>query len=769
MQGEPAERDARHDLLTVAAVAVVLLYAAAAGYRTLGDSDLPWQLRDARYLLTTGRIASHDVFSYTAAGQPFTYPQLAGLIFYSLHALAGYTALTWLSVAASVAATAAVIAVRPGLLSAALAALAVPLIASRTAVRADLFTTVLLAVSLLLLLRGAALRRVWLLPLITVLWVNLHTGFVVCFLLIGLFLLSALITRDPAGDNRAAGVSEWSQGKGPLPYGRGSAALALAAAFSGAVLATLLNPFGLRIWTIFFRQGEGTPFYREAVREWGPSVWSWWRFGELLEWRDPDGACWVLLFIAAAAVLVALWKRIWTVPLLIMPFAAAFLYSVRFQALMGIAVAAVAARYAPAGSIRRPLRIAVLGALALMAALRVSDLATNRYYFSHTRYATFGAGLSYIFPEKAAQFILKEHLPGRLLHEYDLGGYLSWRLGSAYPIFVDGRTLPFGPGLVLENMRAYALPPSAAEWRALMDRWGIRTVILGLERHRPFGAFLRSFCGSAELRLAYLDEMAAVFLRNTPANRPWIDRLGTSCEAAALPGRPADEPAYLYHAQAAEVYRQMGRMGRAWAELRNARGYFTADPDLHVAAGQMLAAGDPDAARGELLAATRFRDNSRPWYLLGVLEAGLGRHREAIAAFSRSTRNEQFPYEAWLAMAKSYLALDEPRQAAAWFQRVIDSRDSVAVREALGGAFFADACAGLARARFLMGDIVGTEAALRAAAAAVPREPAVQLMLAEFYLGQGRRGEARAALEQAAALGASGPLFIRLQEKLGER
>ena len=769
MQGEPAERDARHDLLTVAAIAVVLLYAAAAGYRTLGDSDLPWQLRDARYLIAKGRIASHDVFSYTAAGQPWTYPQLAGLIFYVLYALGGYTALTWLSVAASVAATAAVIAVRPSLLSAALAALAVPLIAWRTTVRADLFTTVLFAVSLLLLLRGAALRRVWLLPLITLLWVNLHSGFIVCFVLLGLFLLSALITRDPAGDNSAAPVRERSQGKAPLPYGRGSVALALAAALSGAVLATLVNPFGLRIWTIFFRQGQGTPFYREAVREWGPSVWSWWRFGELLEWRDPDGAYWVLLFIGVAAIALALWKRVWTVPLLVMPFAAASLYSVRFQALLGIAVATVAARCAPASNIRRPLRMAALGALALMAALRISDLATNRYYFSHARYATFGAGLSYIFPEKAAHFILKEHLPGCLLHEYDWGGYLSWRLGSAYPIFVDGRTQPFGPGLVLENMRAYALPPTSAEWRTLMDRWDVRTIILSLERHRPFGSSLRRFCGSKEVQLVYLDEMAAVFLRNLPENRPWIDRLGTSCAAAALPGRPANEPAYIYHVQAAEVYRQMGRMDRAWVELREARGYFTADPDLHVAAGQMLAARDPEAARSELQEATRFRDNGRAWYLLGVLEAGLGRHRQAIAAFAHSARYEQFPYEAWLAMAKSHLAVDEPRAAVRWFERVIGSRDSVAAREALGPAFFADAYAGLARARFLMGDMAGTEAALRAAAAAVPREPAVQLMLAEFYLGQGRRGEARAALEQAAALGASGPLLDRLREKLGER
>ena len=772
--GAPAERRQPGawwgDAITVAAIAVVLLYAAAAGYRTVGDPDLPWQLRDARYLLTTGRIASHDVFSYTAAGQPFTYPQLAGLIFYALYALGGYTALTWLSVAAGVATTAAIIAVRPSLLSAALAALAVPLIAWRTAVRADLFTTVLFAIALLLVLRGTALRRVWLLPLITLLWVNLHTGFIVCVLLIGLFLLSALITRDPAGDNSAASVGERSQGKAPLPYpaGRdGSVALALAAAFSGAVLATLVNPFGLRIWTIFFRQGEGTPFYREAVSEWGPSVWSWWRFGELLEWRDPDGAYWVLLFIGVAAIALALWKRIWTAALLLIPFAAASLYSVRFQALLGIAVAAVAARYAPAGAVRRPLRAAALGALVLMAGLRVSDLVTNRYYFSHTRSDSFGAGLSYVFPDRAARFILKERLPRNLLHEYDMGGYLSWGLGKPYPIFIDGRTLPFGPRLLLENVRAFAMQPGSGEWRALMDRWEVRTIILSLERHRPFGSSLRRFCGSKEVQLVYLDEVAAVFLRNTPENRPWIDRLGTSCEAAALPGRPANEPAYLYHAQATEVYRQMGRMDQAWAELRNARGYFTADPDLHVAAGQMLAAGDPDAARRELLAATRFPDNRRAWYLLGVLEASLGRHRQAIAAFAHSARYEQFPYEAWLAMAKSHLAMDEPRAAARWFERVIGSRDSVAAREALGGAFFADACAGLARARFLLGDMAGAEAALGAAAAWAPRQPAIQLMLAEFYLGQGKRGEARAALEQAASLGASGSLFDQLQERIG--
>lgn len=746
MQEQPIEKRARRwwpsDAVTAAAVAAVLLYAAAAGYRTLGDTDLPWQLRDARHLAQTGHIAGHDVFSYTAAGRPFTYPQGAGLIFYGLYRLGGYAALTWLSVFACAAAAGALLAVRPGLPAAAVTGLAVPLLAWRTSVRADLFTTLLFAFGVLLVLRGTARRHVWVLPALAVAWVNLHGAFMLAIGLSALLLLDAVIHRE---------------------------AVKKAALSAGlTVAATLLNPFGPGIWLGPLRQSGGTPFYRDAVSEWGPSVWSWWRFQELLEWRDPDGAYWVLLFIGIVALGAALWKRKWLLAGLLAPLAAASFYSIRFQALFAIAVAASAAELAPAARLRRSLRLAALAALLLTAGLRVYDLASNRYYFSRAPYSSFGAGLAYPFPERAAESLLRERLPGRLLHEYDLGGYLSWKLAPFYAVFVDGRTLPFGAVLLLESVRALGLRPGSAEWRQFMDRWGIRTIFYSLERHRPYGANLRNLCGSPDLRLVYLDELAAVFVLNTEENRPWIDRLGKSCATAVLPPRPPGQPEYLYHAQAAGVYHQLGRLNEAWAEIEQARRCFRADPELHIDAGQILFTRDADAARREFLAALRYRQSARAWYMLGMLEAAVGRHREAIAAYSRVTRNERYPYEAWRGMARSYLAMGEAKHALAWFQRTLEARDSLGGREALGNSFLADAYAGQAHAQFLLGDIAGTEASLQSAASTDPADPVPQLMLAEFYLGQKRAAEAGTALARAVSLGATGPAFENLRRRLSE-
>jgi hypothetical protein len=57
----------------------------------------------------------------------------------------------------------------------------VPLIASRTEARADLFSTVLIAVYIVLLWRyqQTGRARLWLLPVLMVVWVNAHLGFIV--------------------------------------------------------------------------------------------------------------------------------------------------------------------------------------------------------------------------------------------------------------------------------------------------------------------------------------------------------------------------------------------------------------------------------------------------------------------------------------------------------------------------------------------------------------------------------------------------------------
>ena len=92
------------------------------------------------------------------------------------------------------------------------------------------------------------------------------------------------------------------------------------------------------------------------------------------------------------------------------------------------------------------------------------------------------------------------------------------------------------------------------------------------------------------------------------------------------------------------------------------------------------------------------------------------------------------------------------------------SRQAEAARYILGAAVHV----GEARAKFALGDATGTEGSLQAAVEAFPSNAQLHLMLAEFYAGQGQTAQARAAIEQAQSLGASGPMFETLQNRLHE-
>ena len=106
--------------------------------------------RPADGLLNIHQIPSIEVFSYTAQGQPWIYPVGSELLLYAAYLLGGYGLLSWFGAAACTGTTALLLRRGSGF-SAALAILAVPPIALRTAPRADMFTVVLFAAFLTLL------------------------------------------------------------------------------------------------------------------------------------------------------------------------------------------------------------------------------------------------------------------------------------------------------------------------------------------------------------------------------------------------------------------------------------------------------------------------------------------------------------------------------------------------------------------------------------------------------------------------------------------
>jgi hypothetical protein len=139
----------------------VLVYALLASCYTVKSFDLGWQLAAGRYIVQTGQIPRHDVFSYTAAGKEWIYPVGGQILFYVLYRLGGYAALTVMGMAACACIVALLLFGRqptadsrpPGVLRAFLVTLAIPYIADRTGARAEMFTTLLLPVVLLIVWR----------------------------------------------------------------------------------------------------------------------------------------------------------------------------------------------------------------------------------------------------------------------------------------------------------------------------------------------------------------------------------------------------------------------------------------------------------------------------------------------------------------------------------------------------------------------------------------------------------------------------------------
>ena len=79
-------RDCRSSSVYITcSTAIALVYAFAAGLKTIAHFDLGWQ-----WIVEHHQIPSTEVFTYTAAGQPWIYPVGSGLLFYGLYLLGGY-------------------------------------------------------------------------------------------------------------------------------------------------------------------------------------------------------------------------------------------------------------------------------------------------------------------------------------------------------------------------------------------------------------------------------------------------------------------------------------------------------------------------------------------------------------------------------------------------------------------------------------------------------------------------------------------------------
>jgi len=223
--------------------------------------DYWWYLRVGRDTLTTGALPQVDTLSYSQVGNPVVnFSWGAAILFWLIYKLGGLS-LTVLVRGLLVALVYSLVwltarQLGAGRIGAALVLLLAVLASSNNwSVRPQLFAYPLFGLSLYLLYRwqNGHKKAVYWLPLLSLLWVNLHGSFIILILL----AVAALVFGS--GDRRT-----------------------LALSFAGILLATLINPRGPGAWTYVY-DTLTLPAHQFSV-EWLPPVNSGWQMNIFFLW-----------------------------------------------------------------------------------------------------------------------------------------------------------------------------------------------------------------------------------------------------------------------------------------------------------------------------------------------------------------------------------------------------------------------------------------------------------------------------------------------------
>ena len=648
--------------------AIALIYAFLAGLRTVSDPDTFWQLATGRWVTQHHQVFSTDVFSYTAQGQPWIYPVGSSLFLYWTYLIGGYALLSWVNAAASTGTVALLLRGRSAV-SAAIAIIAVPSIANRTVPRADMFTVVIFAAFLSLLWENyeSGKARLWLLPLLMIAWVNCHLGFVAGFGLIAAFVGIDVLEMLFAGARRLAAIERLRRA---WPW------------YAATAVATLINPWGWGIYTALIRQNRAMALHSGWIAEWGRLPLTWPAITAMYLFRNGRSSFYLLLAIAALAVIFALIRKQFGAAILLVAGVYVGVEHVRMFAETAcvIVVLGGACLDVPVEFVREKVRDGRIRlALAACAVVAFTALAGARSYDivrNHNSYtSTFGAGPAWQLPHRAVEFVKRENLPGEIYNTYNEGGYLIWTLGPERRDYLDGRAIPFGTDLFHHEADLLQSSLDSERWKRESERYNINTIILPLNRFEGALVAVKNFCSSEKWAPVYLDEVAAVFVRRTPATEDLIRRNQVNCATAPLPAEAIVKSragAFNQWANAASVLAALGRNSEALAAADKADALAPNNAFVPWLKGNVYLAMDSrkDAAREYGWALHFAPKESLMWFSLATLYKREGHNETAIVSQRIAIELASAPQPAeMLKLAQLYLETHQPKAALEWFDK----------------------------------------------------------------------------------------------------
>lgn len=453
------------------------------------NQDLGRHLALGKIIVSSGNIPSTNLFSYTNPNFPFiNHHWLSEVIFYVLFNIHPYLLLLLRSLfvisAISIAGWYAY--KKFGIISTGISMLIFsPLFLDRLQIRPEIFCYLFFSVLLFFLLNYPKYNKfLWTIPLMMILWVNIHISFV-----FGIFLIFLIFAK---------GLFIYR--KGIFQQKRFLLILLL------SLLATLINPHGIN--------GALYPF--SIFSNYGYTIVENQNVFYLLKFTSNPWLRYFLylspLIILSVILLLAELKIIEII--LITVFYLTTIMQIRhapFFILVAIPIVAYSFQKIFGNSLKlyKNYFLTALSSLTIsISLLFTTGWMSNTYDLNKT----FGVGYEEEAKE-AVQFVKSNNLPDKIFNNFDIGGYLIYSLYPKYQFFVDNRPEAYPAQFLKDTYIRLQLDEKLRD--EIFKKYRINTVIFSHTDQTDWGrAFIIGMYKNPSWKLVHLDSFAVVFTKD---------------------------------------------------------------------------------------------------------------------------------------------------------------------------------------------------------------------------------------------------------------
>ena len=470
------------------------------GQGLLDDGDTGYHIRAGEYILKTLTIPKHDIFSYHTPPLPWVaHEWLSEVIMGGIHKYLGLNGVVFFfSVLISSVFYLLFRFLRANngniIISTLLVFFAALTSSMHWLARPHIFSWLLMLIWYFILDGYQNRNRNFLywLPLLMLFWVNLHGGFILGFLLAGVFLLGNL--------RNVIGPGEQEKNK------HRKKARSLFFVIVSSLVISLINPIGYRI--LFFPSAViSNKYLMDNVIEFlSPNF------------HKPEIIIFEIFLLIAIITFAVSRKGLNLIEVfLFLVFTHMPLFSVRYVPLFPFIISPILIRhiehlmqtrdgkiltkfkekaraYGEMDQLSKGFSWLVLGAL-----LVILKIHSGNFNFDFNEKMK---------PLQAVEFLKKETIKGNMFNNDEFGDVLIYRAFPQYRVFFDGRSDMYGNEMIKEYRKVMNFKPG---WEEIFEKYKIQWVFF--DNDSPFSRFLLS---RNDWKLIYSDAVANIFVKNIP-------------------------------------------------------------------------------------------------------------------------------------------------------------------------------------------------------------------------------------------------------------